>query len=435
MAGRRRVPPPTFALDRFTLANGLRVVLAPDRSAPAVSVVVSYDVGFRSEPEGRTGFAHLFEHLMFDGSVSLPRLEHVRLVESTGGSFNASTRPDCTIFVDTLPSNGLELALFLQADGMRGPRLDEEALRNQVAVVKEEIRGNVLNTPYGGFPWMQLPALLFDTFPNAHNGYGGFEHLEAATLEDAAEFFDRYYTPANATLAAVGDFELDDARRLVEQHFGGVAGRPPPARPSWSEPVPAGERRGVHRDAVATMPAVAIGYRVPDPSADTEAYLATAVACAILTDGESARLHRRLVRSDQTAYRVSGRVGMFETFDSRDPTFLQIVVHYDDPAALDDILSSIDDEIDRLANEVPASELHDTVVALTSDYLAALDGFPARASLLAVFEQQRGDAGCVSGIVAATARVAEEDVRAAVSSWLVPGRRAVLTVEPGGRRS
>src|SRR5437763_15757766 len=129
MAGRRRLSPPAFELGQFTLGNGLTVVLAPDRSAPAVTVLVSYDVGFRSEPEGRTGFAHLFEHLMFDGSASLPRLEHVRLVESTGGSFNASTRPDCTIFVDILPSHGLELALFLAADGMRGPRLDEEALR------------------------------------------------------------------------------------------------------------------------------------------------------------------------------------------------------------------------------------------------------------------------------------------------------------------
>ncbi|MGH3889129.1 MAG: M16 family metallopeptidase, partial [Pseudonocardiaceae bacterium] len=162
---------PTVELHRETLPNGLRVVLAPDRSAPVVAVGVHYDVGFRSEPEGRTGFAHLFEHLMFQGSESMEKLAHFRHVQSSGGTFNGSTHPDYTDYYEVVPSAALERALFIEADRMRAPRITADNLRNQVDVVKEEIRLNVLNRPYGGFPWITLPPVLYDTFPNAHNGY------------------------------------------------------------------------------------------------------------------------------------------------------------------------------------------------------------------------------------------------------------------------
>jgi zinc protease len=152
-----RIPAPTLAVERFTLANGLRVVLGPDRSAPTIATTVNYDVGFRSEPEGRTGFAHLFEHLCFQGSHTLEKGEADRLIEGNGGLGNGSTRSDYTNYLAMMPSNALELALFLEADRMRGVRLTEENLRNQIDVVKEEIRVNVLNRPYGGFPWIDLP--------------------------------------------------------------------------------------------------------------------------------------------------------------------------------------------------------------------------------------------------------------------------------------
>src|ERR1700759_5323678 len=167
-----KIPASKYPVERFTLPNGLRVVLTPDRSAPVVGVAVVYDVGIRSEPEGRTGFAHLFEHLMFQGSESLEKLAHFRYVQGAGGTFNGSTHPDYTDYFEVLPSAGLERALFLEADRMRAPRITEENLRNQVDVVKEEIRLNVLNRPYGGFPWILLPPLLFATFPNPQNGSG-----------------------------------------------------------------------------------------------------------------------------------------------------------------------------------------------------------------------------------------------------------------------
>src|SRR5918999_5648183 len=229
------IPSPTVELHRETLANGLRVVLSPDRSAPVVAVGVHFDVGFRSEPQGRTGFAHLFEHLMFQGSESLEKLAHFRHVQSSGGTFNGSTHPDYTDYFEVLPSAGLERALFLEADRMRAPKLTEENLRNQVDVVKEEIRLNVLNRPYGGFPWILLPPLLYDTFANSHNGYGDFSDLEQADLNDCAQFFDTYYSPANAVLTVAGDLSVDRARDLIHQHFDDVPARPVPVRPSFAE--------------------------------------------------------------------------------------------------------------------------------------------------------------------------------------------------------
>src|SRR5437588_1902074 len=314
---------------RFTLPNGLRVVLAPDRSAPVVGVSVHYDVGFRSEPEGRTGFAHLFEHLMFQGSESLEKLAHFRHVQSSGGTFNGSTHPDYTDYFEILPSAAMERALFLEADRMRAPRITEDNLRNQVDVVKEEIRLNVLNRPYGGFPWIYLPAVLYHTFPNAHNGYGDFTELEQATLDDCAQFFDTYYAPGNAVLTVTGDFTVERAKDLVDRHFGDVPARPAPVRPSFAEPGPTTELRATHRDPHAPMPAMALGYRLPDPIAETDAYLAYAVLSEVLTDGAASRLQQRMVHKDALVTDVSTGCGLFGApLDARDPdTFTATVIH------------------------------------------------------------------------------------------------------------
>src|SRR5256885_730717 len=277
-------------LVRFTLPNGLRVVLAPDPTSPVIGVSVHYDVGFRSEPEGRTGFAHLFEHLMFQGSESLEKLAHFRHVQSSGGTFNGSTHPDYTDYFMVLPSAGLERALFLEADRMRAPKLTEENLRNQIDVVKEEIRLNVLNRPFGGFPWILLPPVLYRTFPNAHNGYGDFTDLEQASLEDCAAFFDTFYAPANAVLTVTGDVTAERGRELVEKHFSDVPARPAPARPSFAEPAPDGERRGEHSDPHAPLPALAVGYRVPDPIGEIDGYVAHLVLAGVLADGDGSRL-------------------------------------------------------------------------------------------------------------------------------------------------
>src|SRR3954467_14590718 len=268
------VPPPnakttaraSIAVERFALDNGLRVVVSPDRTSPVVAVAAYYDVGMRSEPEGRTGFAHLFEHMMFQGSASLGKTEHFTYVQGSGGTLNGSTHVDYTNYYEVLPSNAAELALFLEADRMRSVALTQENLDNQVAVVQNEIRVNVHNRPYGGFPWLSMPPILFDTFANSHDGYGSFVDLESATLDDARSFFDRYYAPGNAVLAVVGDVTTEQVQEWVDRHFADPPARKTPQPPASAEKPIDGERRDVVRDRLAPAPAVALAWRTTNPA-------------------------------------------------------------------------------------------------------------------------------------------------------------------------
>jgi predicted Zn-dependent peptidase len=397
-----------------------------------VAVCVLYDVGFRSEPEGRTGFAHLFEHLMFEGSWSLPKLRHAELVQGNGGVFNGQTRSDATVYFEQLPATALELGLFLEADRMRAVRLDEETLANQIAVVQEEIRVNVLNRPYGGFPWITLPPVLFTTYNNAHNGYGSFVDLEAATVDDAADFFTRYYAPSNAVLCLAGSVDPDTALPLVERHFGSIPGRPAPKRPSFAEPVPTTQRRATMVDGLAPLPALALGYRVPDPLAELDAYLAAVVAAEVLTDGDASRLHERLVKKERCATHVGGYVGTFgDPFDVRDPTMLQLVAYHPPDVAADAVLAALDDEVERTVADLEADELSRVVTSMQAGLLRQLDDAVARGLMLAVLEQLRGDPGLAARLPGLLAEVTPAAVSEALAAWVRPDRRAVLEVVPG----
>jgi predicted Zn-dependent peptidase len=192
------VKPLQIPIEHKTLANGLRVVVAPDSTAPVVTVGVYYKIGFRLEPQGRSGFAHLFEHMMFQGSENAPKMQHIKLVNSSGGVLNGSTMYDVTNYYEAVPSNALERVLWLEADRMRALKVDDENLRNQRDVVKEEVRVNVMNQPYGGFPWLDMPPVAFRNWANAHNFYGDFADLDAAWLADVQAFFRSYYLPNNA---------------------------------------------------------------------------------------------------------------------------------------------------------------------------------------------------------------------------------------------
>jgi zinc protease len=428
-----KLPAPSFDLTHHKLANGLRVLIAPDRSAPVVGIAVLYDVGFRSEPEGRTGFAHLFEHLMFQGSVNLEKLEHFRYVESSGGTFNGSTHFDYTNYFEALPSNALERGLFLEADRMRGPRITEENLANQLDVVKNEIRVNVMNAPYGGFPWIHLPAVLFDTFANSHNGYGGFEDLESATTEDAKDFFANYYAPGNAVLAVGGDVDVDETLALVEKHFGSIKRRKVPKRPDFGEPPLTAERRATHDDPHAPLPAVALGYRVPDPVNALDDVLAALLVAEVLSDGDASRLNRRLVQRDHLVTDISAYLGEFgDPFDERDPTALTISAHYPDQGSLDTILRAVDEEIDRIAQDgLDAGELDRVRTRLVSVQLRELDAVMPRTLELAKFELLHGRAELITELPDRMADVSDDAVRAAAAA-LQPDRRAVLELIAGG---
>jgi zinc protease len=423
----------TAVRERFTLSNGLRVVLAPDRSAPVIGVAVVYDVGIRSEPQGRSGFAHLFEHLMFQGSANLEKLAHFRHVQGSGGTFNGSTHLDYTDYFEMLPSNALERALFLEADRMRGPRLTEENLRNQIDVVKEEIRVNVLNRPYGGFPWLKLPPVMFDTFANAHDGYGSFDDLESATVPDAADFFRQYYAAGNAVLAVAGDLDADQAARLVERHFGDVEARPAPVRPDFAEPDLSTERGTAYTDRLAPLPAFAAAWRVPDPINDLAAYLPYVVLAEVLTDGDASRLVRRLVLTDRSVTSVGGYVSfMGDPFDVRDPTSLLLQAHLPPEGAVTPVLVAVHEETDRIAQDgLDPGELTRTVARMSTHLLRDTDTVLNRALHCAVFELQRAEPGFADELPGLLSQVTEEQVRAAAAA-LAPSRRALVEVVPGG---
>ncbi|BCJ42804.1 peptidase M16 [Actinoplanes ianthinogenes] len=432
MASRIQIPATKYPVERFTLANGLRVVLSPDRSAPVVGVAVVYDVGIRSEPEGRTGFAHLFEHLMFQGSENLEKLAHFRHVQGAGGSFNGSTHLDYTDYFEVLPAGALERALFLEADRMRGPRLTEENLRNQVDVVKEEIRVNVLNRPYGGFPWLKLPPVMFKTFPNAHDGYGSFEDLESATVEDAQGFFDRYYACGNAVLSVAGDFDVAEATALIERHFGDVPARPAPVLPAFDEPGLDGERRESYTDRIAPLPAVAAGYRVPDPIGAFDAYLPFSVLAEVLTDGDASRLVERLVQRDRTVTNIGGYLGfMGDEYQVRNPTALLLQAHMPPGGDAGKVLRTVDEELDRLvADGLKPGELERTQARMAARLLQGTDEVLGRALPMAVLELQRGRPGLLNELPKLISEVTAEQIVTAAAT-LRPESRAVVEVLPG----
>jgi predicted Zn-dependent peptidase len=427
------VPPFRHAIERFTLANGLRVVLNPDRGAPVVGVAVVYDVGMRSEPEGRTGFAHLFEHMMFQGSARLEKSAHARHIQGAGGTFNGSTHLDYTEYNELVPRDALERVLYMEADRMRGPLLTEENLRNQIDVVKEEIRVNVLNKPYGGFPWLRLPPVMFDGFPNAHDGYGSFDDLEAARLPDATAFFDRYYAAGNAALSLSGDFDPDDAAGLVERYFGDLPARPAPARPDFGEPDLTCARHATYVDRLAPLPALAAAWRVPDPIGDLPGYLPYVALAVALTDGESSRLAERLARRDRVVTNVGGYVSfMREPFEVRDPTALVLQAHLPAAGDAEKVLAMVDEELDRLATDgLAAGELARVRARLVSRAFLECDPAVGRALRLAVWELQRGDPGLLNELPHRLAEVTADSVRAAAAA-LRPHRRAVVEVVPGG---
>jgi predicted Zn-dependent peptidase len=430
----RRLPRADYPVSRFTLDNGLRVVLAPDRGSGVVGVSVHVDVGFRSEPPGRTGFAHLFEHLMFQGSESLPKLEHSRVVQSSGGNFNGSTHFDYTEYHELLPAGALERGLFLEADRLRAPAITSENLANQVDVVSEEIRLNVLNRPYGGFPWILLPPVLFDTFANAHNGYGDFADLRSATVEDCADFFERYYCPANAVLTVCGDLDPEQTAELVRRHFEDIPYRPAPGRPDFSEPWPDGVRTADHHDPLAPTPALAIGWRLPDPVADLPGYLAHLLMGSVLADGESAPLQSELVNRRALATSAWAGPGLLGPLDGRDPDVFLLGALHPTGIAPQQVVDAATGIIGRLADRGPTEqELGRARARFSANLFRECDAVIARTRNLGLFELLHGRAELLGELPVLAGQIDADAVAAAARS-LDPQRCAVLRVVPGGQQ-
>lgn len=277
-------------VEYYKLDNGLKVILSPDDTSPTAIIAVYYNIGFRIEPKDRTGFAHLFEHMMFQGSQNLGKMEFIKLIQQNGGVLNGSTRFDFTNYFEIVPSNKLETMLWAEADRMRGLDITQDNLTNQQGVVKNEVKVNVLNQPYGGFPWLDMPQYANTNWYNAHNFYGDLKDLDAANLEDVENFFKTYYAPNNAAISVVGDFDPQQAKAWIEQYFGNIPSAEVPPIPDISEPKQQEEKMFVKNDSLANKPAIAIAYHMPERN--TPEYFAMGLLNQILIEGDNALLQK-----------------------------------------------------------------------------------------------------------------------------------------------
>jgi zinc protease len=421
-----------------TLKNGLRVVVSPDHSAPLVTVGVYYKIGFRLEPRGRSGFAHLFEHMMFQGSENAGKMEHIKLINSSGGVLNGTTHYDLTNYFEAVPSNALERVLWLEADRMRALKVDDENLRNQRDVVKEEVRVNVLNQPYGGFPWLDLPPVAFRNWANAHNFYGDFADLDAATLADVRTFFKTYYVPANAVLVVVGDVEPEEAFNFARQYFEDIPGGAQPAIADVSEPMQTEERRGVVEEKSGTLPAMAIGYRAP--ARHTQDWYASALLDYVLHSGRSGRIYRRLVQEQKLAVEVSGSTG--DLIELNGPCQIVTDIYYKPEVTDAQIIAAYDAVIEDLRkNGIGIAELEQIKVKFRSDFVSTLEsgrgGFPRFGLLhyLACFTLFDNEPGWINRILEKYTSVTAEQVRAVAERYFVPAQRAMVFRLPSGRKA
>ena len=419
--------PKAPGLRRLRLQNGLDVVLSPERSSPTVAVGMYYRAGFRLEPEGRTGFAHLFEHLMFQGTAKVPKADFGRLITGAGGLLNGSTRHDYTNFFEILPASALEMACFIEADRMHNLDINEETLQNQIDVVKEEVRVNVLNRPYGGFSWLWLSQYAFSTYPNAHNFYGEFADLDAATVADARAFYQTWYGPGNATLVLVGDFQEEQAREIVERYFGPVPARPAPPVPDMEEPTPQARTEHQRQDPLAPNPRVAIGYRTAPFG--TPDHLPLALAARVLTDGRSSRLQRRLIREREVLLQVDGgpHFPIGDAFEFKGPALFTIEATPRPGVTTGAAVTAIDEELARVAQEGPSpDELLRAKRRELGSYHASLDSRLGRMRELGVLASVHDQPELADQLPQRYQEITEQQVQEAVAGWLRPEHSTVL---------
>jgi len=423
-------------IESETLGNGLRVVVSPDKAAPVATVGVYYNIGFRLEPRGRSGFAHLFEHMMFQGSENAGKMVHIKLINSSGGVLNGSTHYDVTNYFQAVPANALERVLWLEADRMRALRVDEENLRNQRDVVKEEVRVNILNQPYGGFSWLDLPPIAFRNWANAHNFYGDFQDLDAATVEDVQAFFKTYYAPANAVLVAVGDFEPGEAMRFARRYFEDIPSRPkvPPA--DVSEAPQDEERRGRVEEKFGPLPALAVGYRLPDRL--TPDWYAIAMLNEALHGGRAGKIYRRLVLETQIALESEGGINSGDLFGYHGPMQMVTRVMHKPEHSAETTLETFDAAIREVQEKgIAAEELEHIKVRFRSDYYSDLEGgnsgYVPRFGLmhnLACFTLFDAEPQRVNSILSGFLEVTPMQVQSAAQKYLMPRNRAIVLRQP-----
>lgn len=421
-----------------TLPNGLKVVLSRDTTAPIVAVGVYYHVGFRNEPRSRTGFAHLFEHLMFQGSSNLGKMEFIKLVESNGGMLNGSTRFDFTNYYEIVPSNTLETILWAEADRMKGLTIDDENLQNQKDVVKNEVRVNVLNQPYGSFPWIDLPMAANTNWYNAHNFYGELKELDAAHLDDARAFFLQYYAPNNAVLGVVGDFDPEQTRQWIDKYFGSIPRAELAVRPDLAEPRQTEERRASRTDPLANRPALGLGYHMPERW--TTDWFAFGLIDQILAQGRDSRLYDALVQRSGLTSGVDAGInwGLGNMFNYEGPMLWMVALYHDKSVSSDSLLKVVDEEIESLRNTpVDSATMARARIKMRSALYDITDetGGLGTLDILASFALFDNDPARFNSLEAEFAKITPEQIQNTAREYLRSSNRTVYTIIPGAKDS
>lgn len=413
------------------LDNGLTVVVSEDRSSPTVGVSVVYRVGMRLEPRNRSGFAHLFEHLMFEGSPNAKEGVFDKVITGGGGRYNGSTGPDFTNYIALAPVTALEPILWLEADRMKTLDFNPATLKNQKDVVKEEIRINVKNQPYGGFMWIDIGQHAFQKWENNHDGYGSFEDLEDASLQDVMAFHHDYYGPNNAVIGIAGDIAAAEAFELAEKYFGGINARPTPKAPDYSEGLNTQEKRLQQTDELAQVPAIAAAWKMPARGSKDQAPMA--VLSELLGAGNASRFYQGLVKGREIALNIDthGLVGPWE-YDG--PTLFTVFALYKPTTNADAVLSALDEEIAKLGSEgVREAELARVKTRMLADWYKHLEPFIGRADMLAKLHTLWGDANVVNTIPTWIESVSAADLQRVAKTYLTLSNRTVIDRVPVAR--
>jgi len=414
--------PPT-PIEEFTLDNGLRVVLSPDHAIPVVSIAVYYDVGSRNEKEGRTGFAHLFEHMMFQGSENVPKAAHFQYIFNAGGTMNGTTSTERTNYFETLPSNYLPLAFWLESDRMRSLKVTQENLDNQRNAVQEEKRLRYDNQPYVN-AFLRMNELIFTNPANAHSTIGSMEDLDAATIDDIREFFRIYYAPNNAVLTVVGDFDTGEARSLVEKYFANIPAQPDPPPVDVSEPAAVAVRGETFPDPLAPAPAFVLGWKIP--ARRTRAFYALSLAGTLLFEGDSSRLYQQLVKGDESVVSIEGGID-----ERRGPSALYIFALPKPGEEVEVIRKKIFEEINRIGNEGPTDqEMEKLRNSLCNDSVRGRQSTMYRAQRLAEFALYDSDPRLVDSELDHYLSITAADIQDAVKRFVDVDNRVVLDIVP-----
>jgi zinc protease len=407
------------------LKNGLRVIISEDHTAPVFSIALTYNVGSRNERKGRTGFAHLFEHMMFKGSENVGSGEHFMLVYNNGGSMNGSTNEDRTNYFEALPANQLDLALFLESDRMRtlAAGITKENLKNQIDTVQEERRQGVDNQPYGKTEEV-LQELAYENFNYKHSVIGSMDDLSAATVEDVQQFFKTYYAPNNAVVAIVGDVKPQECLAKVRQYFESIPSQTPPPEPDMTEPPQTKEKRQVLDDRLARAVRFDAVYHIPN-GVDAD-YDALDVLGTILSSGRASRFYENIVRQKQLATTLYGGAQ-----EMRGPGLFRVQGTVAPGKAVADLEAAINAEIDRIkAGPIEDWELEKARNVARSQMVGRLGSSLYRAMLLSQYAVYYGDPGLINTRADRTMKVTAADVQRVAKKYLVPENRTVVITNP-----